>query len=761
MIPYVLHVALLLAICLLFYKLLLQKETYYRLNRVILLGCLAMAFVLPLIQVPQQWALRESPKPPVTESIPVVAIHLPQVTPAESYNPQQKVSSTGNNVQAAEPQPPLLQRIIKWAFYLYWFGVVAFGANLLLQVCVLLVQAYRKPVIVDGQFRIVELDDDKAPCSFGNNIFINPTKYEPDTFNQILLHEKIHIKQGHSLDLLIAELMLAFQWFNPFAWLYRKEVESNLEYLADNEVLHDQSVERADYQMNLLKVSVPNLSLRITTNYNQSLLKKRIVMMNAKKSNIHTAWKYLFLVPMMAFLVCALNEPAVSHVAQNAISIVNNPDAKTGTRDEGSWKANINGAKLELKLYEDDEDKNHMSNSNFLVSEFTALPMGQQGAFKLVREAGVMQFTGRFDGSKGSGKYKFTANAEYYTYLKSEGITGVTHDDEMAFFFLNIKKGYIAMLKNNGYKTSSKDDVIACSALGVDEAYVKSMRQNGFPNITLQELITGRALGINGVFIADIHKAGYPNVSWDKLVSFKAQGIDGKYISKFKAANGKPGVTKNNVSSDDMISFKALNVDDAYINSLKKEGYTNIPTGKLTSMKAVGVDGAFIHGFKAAGYNNISADNLVSLKALGITPEYMNSFKAAGYKQLSVDQASSFKALGITPEFMSSFKAAGYKQLSIEQASSLKALGITPEFLNGFKDAGYGDISIDNASGLKALGVTPEFLKGFKAIGFNVTLDQASSLKAVGVTPEYVTQMKEKGFKSDDINKYITLKTAF
>jgi hypothetical protein len=62
MIPYVLHVALLLAICLLFYKLLLQKETYYRLNRVILLGCLAMAFLLPLIQVPQQWALRESPE---------------------------------------------------------------------------------------------------------------------------------------------------------------------------------------------------------------------------------------------------------------------------------------------------------------------------------------------------------------------------------------------------------------------------------------------------------------------------------------------------------------------------------------------------------------------------------------------------------------------------------------------------------------------------------------------------------------------------
>jgi hypothetical protein len=760
MIPYVLHVALLLAICLLFYKLLLQKETYYRLNRVILLGCLAMAFLLPLIQVPQQWALRESPEEVVTESIPVVAIRLPQVTPAESYSPQQKVSSTGNNILAAEPQTPLLQRIIKWALYLYWFGVVAFGANLLLQVCVLLIQAYRKPVIIDGQFRIVELDDDKAPCSFGNNIFINPTKYEPDTFNQILLHEKIHIKQGHSLDLLIAELMLAFQWFNPFAWLYRKEVESNLEYLADNEVLHDRSVERADYQMNLLKVSVPNLSLRITTNYNQSLLKKRIVMMNAKRSNIHTAWKYLFLVPMMAFLVCALNEPAASSIAKTAKPVFN-INVKATTRNEGNWKATIKGNKLDLKLYEGDEDKNHMSNSDFLVSEFTALPMGQDGSFKLVREAGTMQFTGRFDGTKGTGKYKFTPDASYKSYLQSEGIIGITGDDDMAFFFLNIKKSYIAMLKNNGYKTPSKDDVIACKALGVDEPYIKSMKQNGYPNIKLQELITGKALGINGAFISEIHKAGYPKVSWDKLVSFKAQGIDGKYISKFKAANGKPGVVNKDVSDDDMVAFKALNVDDNYINSLKKEGFTNIPTGKLTSMKAVGVDGAFIHGFKAAGYNNISVDNLVSLKALGITPEYMNGFKAAGYKQLSVEQASSFKALGITPEFMSSFKAAGYKQLSVEQASSLKALGITPEYLNGFKNAGYTDISIDNATGLKALGVTPEYLKGFKAIGYNVTLDQASSLKAMGVTPEYVTQMKEKGFKSDDINKYITLKAAF
>ncbi|OOQ61363.1 M56 family metallopeptidase [Mucilaginibacter pedocola] len=760
MIPYVLHVALLLDICLLFYKLLLQKETYYRLNRVILLGCLAAAFLLPLIQVPQQWALRQSPPAVAADPIPVVAIRLPQVTPAPSYSPKATPPATKAEVKVQEPEVPLMQRVITWAFYLYWFGVIAFGANMLLQIGVLLLQTRRRPVIVDGQYRIVELDDDKAPCSFGNSIFINPTKYEPDTFDQILLHEKVHIKQKHSLDLLLAELMLAFQWFNPFAWLYRKEVESNLEYLADNEVLHHATVERSDYQMNLLKVSVPNLSLRITTNYNQSLLKKRIVMMNAKRSNIHTAWKYLFLAPMMVFLVCALNEPAAStEIANNNKNINYAPAPKAAIDNEGNWKATIKGSKLELKLYEEGE-KNHMSNSDFLVSEFTALPKGEEGSFKLVREAGTMQFTGRFDGATGSGKYKFTPDASFKSYMKAEGLTNISDDDDMAFFFLNITKGYVAMLKGNGYKTPSKDDVIACKALGVDDAYIKSMKKNGFPNVKLQELISGKALGITGAYIADIHKAGYPNVSWDKLISFKAQGIDSKYINKFKAANGKPGVVKKGASEDDMVAFKALDVSDEYINSLKKEGYTNLSTDKLTGMKALGIDGDYIHGFKAAGFNKLTADNLMSMKALGITPQFMTSFKAAGYPSLTVEQASSAKALGITADYLSSFKKIGYNNMSLEQASSVKALGITPEYLDSFKDAGY-KITLDNASSLKALGVTPEFLKGFKAIGYDVTIDQASSLKAMGVTPEYVTQMKEKGFKSDDINKYITLKAAF
>src|SRR6185436_1476440 len=106
-----------------------------------------------------------------------------------------------------------------------------------MQAGVLLYKVYTKPVIKDGKFRIVEIDNDKAPCSFGNNIFINPAKYDLETYNQILLHEKIHIEQKHTFDLLLAEIVLIFQWFNPFAWQFRKELENNLEFFTDNKLL--------------------------------------------------------------------------------------------------------------------------------------------------------------------------------------------------------------------------------------------------------------------------------------------------------------------------------------------------------------------------------------------------------------------------------------------------------------------------------------------------------------------------------------------
>jgi beta-lactamase regulating signal transducer with metallopeptidase domain len=116
-------------------------------------------------------------------------------------------------------------------------------------------------------------------------------------------------------------------------WLYRKEVENNLEFLTDDQLVQNQNVEKQSYQLSLLRVSAPHFPLSLTTNYNQSLLKKRIAMMNAKRSSVHTAWKYFFLLPLLIVFASLLNEPVVkAQDNKNAENAQNPRTTQTRTR---------------------------------------------------------------------------------------------------------------------------------------------------------------------------------------------------------------------------------------------------------------------------------------------------------------------------------------------------------------------------------------------------------------------------------------------
>jgi len=802
MIPYTLHVALLITVCLLFYKLLLQKETFYRLNRIVLVFCLAFSFILPLISIPQQWSFRESQKvagvskSPVTVDQPAVNT-LPndaektqaavKVVPVNTDPVKVNVSTTVSHqttpiVKATPPatvvktsQPavqslPIWQNAFRWLFYLYWIGVAAFGLNLLLQLVVLLFQAYTKPFIQDGKFRIVELTGDKAPCSFGNNIFINPEKYDWETYSQILLHEKVHIQQRHSLDIIIAELVLVLQWFNPFAWLYRTEVENNLEFLTDDAVLEHKEVEKSSYQLSLLKVSAPHLSLGITTNYNQSLLKRRIVMMNSKKSNIHIMWKYFFLVPLFGGLACALNSPAAAYSKTSASAVVKatldvkpgfNFDFTKNNETEGAWFATIKGEKVRIEFKSDDDDHNWSSSSTFALNEFSALPRDKKGEFTLKREAGSILFNGKFEGNEGYGHYKFTADKGFSDYLAQHGVTEIEESDSFAFFIVNITKDYVAMLQRHGYKDISKGNLISMAALKVDEPYIKMWTENGYADLTPNELVSGKALGITSAYVAEIRQAGYKNLTFNELISFKAQHITGAYINSLHKAKLKNGGDDDNLpSANELSSYKAMNIDSGYVHAIAAAGYKNIPYRQLTEMKALNITPAFINSYKAIGYANLSVSNLSTLKSLDITPAFIKSYQAKGFKDLSVNNLATIKSLGITADYIKSFEVLGYKNLSINQLSTLKSLGITPEYIRKYQAMGFKDLSVNRLSELKSLGITEDYIKTFEAIGYkDLSVNNLATLKSLDITPAYIHGFEALGYKNLSVNNLSSLKS--
>lgn len=309
---YLLHVSILVAGLYTFYWLLLRRETFFQLNRWLLLGSLLLALGIPLLKVPPQWSLREASPVAVSEPAPTARLESPDGAVMDA--------PVGDNaVEASFPtsftdaQDSLLANfsLPEWLLIVYLLGVGVFALAFLFQLVIVLRKRRGLPVIKDGQFTLYELEDDTPPFSFGNWIFLNPTKYDPETYGQILEHEKLHVAQVHTLDKILAELVVVLLWFNPFAWLMRTAITKNLEYLTDAEMLNA-GTDATAYQLSLVKVAVPQHALSFSTNYNESFLKSRVTMMNAKKSSAGSSWKYLLLLPMLLISVLSLNATQIA-----------------------------------------------------------------------------------------------------------------------------------------------------------------------------------------------------------------------------------------------------------------------------------------------------------------------------------------------------------------------------------------------------------------------------------------------------------------
>lgn len=661
MIPYILYTALILSACFLFYKILLQKETFFYLNRYVLLLCMLLSFILPLIPVPQQLSLRKNSlekhfvfEKTSVENVKTVELKEPSVQPNFVEETKEIIS---------------IESFIRGLVFLYWFGVVVFGLNFLMQAIILFYKAYSKSVIQDGKFRIIEITGDKAPCSFANNIFINPEKYEWEIYNQILLHEKIHIEQKHTIDLLLAEIVLIFQWFNPFAWQWRKALESNLEFLTDDQMLKQETVEKESYQFSLLRVAAPQFPLSLTTNYNQSLLKKRIIMMNSKKSNINTTWKYFFLLPILVLFACLFNQPAAQ---SQTLSSQEKPEEKinvniqNGIKTEGNWFATIKGNTINIQFTSNEDD---VSSNTFALSDFDNIPRDKQGTFTLKREAGTMSFNGKFEGEKGMGTYKFTSNTAYSAAMRKEGIDITKDSDLMVFFMVNIKQSYVQMLKKNGFAKLDKDQLIPLAALKIDEAYIISIKEE-IKDIDLENLIPFKSLGIDKAYIEEIRKAGYKDITADNIIAFKSQGIDAKYIADFHNSTN----ANTDKGNDDIIAFKSMNIDQEFIESFKKLGYNNLSNSDLLAMKSLNVTPEYIESFEKAGFKNIKTEDLFALKSQNITSDLIQQYKELGFSDLNLDDLIAAKATGATPSFIKSMKGKGHDFKNLQKYIELKSV---------------------------------------------------------------------------------------
>lgn len=287
---YSIKVAICLAAFYLFYKLLLSRDTFHAFNRATLLLLMLLSLVLPFVNI--------------SVDEPTVAYDgMVQI---------EQLLAMGVVDDGPAPSGPTLIQVL---FAIYIIGVALFLVG---EICSLvrlhrLISGKYSVTTADG-IKIVVIDDDVAPFSWFNNIVISRSDYESGR-SEILIHEKAHIARRHSLDIMLCNMLLIFQWFNPAAWLLRRELQNIHEYEADEAVIQS-GADASEYQLLLIRKAVGERLFSMANNLNHNSLKKRITMMLIKKSNPWNRAKILLTVPVAAVAVVAFATPKAESLSK-------------------------------------------------------------------------------------------------------------------------------------------------------------------------------------------------------------------------------------------------------------------------------------------------------------------------------------------------------------------------------------------------------------------------------------------------------------
>jgi len=161
---------------------------------------------------------------------------------------------------------------------------------------------YKTKAQQQADFKLIDVQEKIAPFSYFNTIVFNSSLYSPSELQSILEHEKVHSEQHHTIDVLIIRFFSIVFWFNPFIWLYQRAILQNLEFIADSEATKRLNDKKA-YQMALVKITTHENCVALTNHFYQSLIKKRIVMLNKNQSKKWNSWKYVLILPALIAFV--------------------------------------------------------------------------------------------------------------------------------------------------------------------------------------------------------------------------------------------------------------------------------------------------------------------------------------------------------------------------------------------------------------------------------------------------------------------------
>ena len=290
---YILKSSVCLVLFYLFFRLLLSKETFHRFNRMALLGVLFFSLLIPCIEVTTRHQVEVQQAVLSIEQLLLMA----------------ELEATPANVGAVQETSAISW--VQIVLLVYLAGILFLACrNIYSLICLFRLMHSGKHEKLEKGVTLVVHNQEIAPFSWMKYIVISRKDLE-ENGREILIHEMAHIHHRHSVDLLVADICIFFQWFNPGAWLLKQELQNIHEYEADETVINE-GVNAKEYQLLLIKKAVGTRLYSMANSFNHSKLKKRITMMLKEKSNPWARLKYLYVLPLAAIAVTAFARPEIS-----------------------------------------------------------------------------------------------------------------------------------------------------------------------------------------------------------------------------------------------------------------------------------------------------------------------------------------------------------------------------------------------------------------------------------------------------------------
>ncbi len=332
---YLLKVSAIVAIFYVSYKLFLERDTFFEQNRWFLLLGLITSFVIPFFVIP---------------------VYIEYTPVSTNFIYRDMVMET-----AEEPF-----NILDYLPAIYALGALCFFVRFIIQLTSLGFVVFKNKSEKQGPFTFVTTNKNTSPFSFFNWIVYNPNNFTKTELEQIITHEKVHASQYHSVDNLLTQLTCIAIWFNPFIWLYNKDLKQNLEFIADQETQRKFNCKKS-YQTILLKTSMPSHQMALSNHFYNSLIKKRIVMLHKSKSKKINLLKYVLVLPALAAFLMSFNTEEVYVEKRRTNTEEQTSDTQKPT--ESDTLKIIFDKNLSEKDFEQIKSKLELIKINFIYSE--------------------------------------------------------------------------------------------------------------------------------------------------------------------------------------------------------------------------------------------------------------------------------------------------------------------------------------------------------------------------------------------------------